>query len=98
LLQLNQVTGKPLGALTNGPIINRVAADGVHSSPASPSSERDDGPERVVEFRPLGPVDEVGHLIGIFGVARLTKPETNVFYGSAGQFVVLECFFETLKL
>jgi hypothetical protein len=77
-LLLEDIRRQPLRALPNRPVVDHVAADGVHLAAAASGAEGNDGPEGVVELFPFAGGDVLGHLDGIFAVPRLGEPGLDV--------------------
>src|SRR6185503_6375303 len=67
-----------LSTLSNRPVIDDVAADGVHLASPAAGTERDDGPEGVVELLPFAGGDVLGDLPGVFRIARIGEPDLDV--------------------
>ena len=65
------VVGKPLGALTDGSIVDRIRSDGVHPASSPPGSKGDDCPENIVEFFPILTLDVSDQLTSVLEVSGL---------------------------
>ena len=76
------VVGKPLGAFSDGSVVDGVGAEIDHATSASSGSERDNGPERVVKRLPFPRFDVFQYAGDIMFVAVLCQPARYVFQGS----------------
>ena len=80
------VVGQTLGALADGAVVDRVAANWVHSSSATAGAKRDDRPKGVVEGLPLLGLDMLGDLRGVLGVASFGQPGMDMIAGTGSDF------------
>ena len=87
---LTHVLRQSLGAFPDRPVVNRVAADGVHPAAAASGSERNHGPEHIVQSLP----QSLGHMPrdfrGIRGIPGLGQPFADVLPRAGSQLPLLQ--------